>query len=147
MLYHCYLRKGMVYVPTVAKMDVGFYRDTEPVSVVAAGESSDLRRALAQAIARGNPPMVSVPRPLQPPPILLKYAGVKTWSAFARGTSTWSISEEKGIWQIIGTRLERGGGWVDDPDQTITFPSGSGIDEVCDRMAAILQAKVGIGPS
>ena len=34
MLYNCFLKKGVVYVPTVAKLQTGAYTDIEPVAVV-----------------------------------------------------------------------------------------------------------------
>ena len=84
----CYLRRGIVYIPTLGMMDKGLYRDVEPVAVSPSSNSEALRRAFAEVFARGNP---QVPVPKQPdasPSVLLKYAGVKTWRAFARETST-----------------------------------------------------------
>jgi hypothetical protein len=69
----------------------------------------------------------------------LKHAGVKTWSAFARGTSSWSIKKKDGSYQIVGYRTHRDGHWEEDPEQKITFPPRSAPDEVIDRMIAILQ--------
>ena len=34
------------------------------------------------------------------PPVMLKYTGDKSWSAFMRGATCWSIYEEDGIFQI-----------------------------------------------
>ena len=34
-----YLRKGVVYVPTMGKMDEGFYRGVEPVADVSASNT------------------------------------------------------------------------------------------------------------
>ena len=53
MYCHLYLRNGTVYVPTMGKMDKGFYRDIEPVAVVSAANIEAVRQALADAIARG----------------------------------------------------------------------------------------------
>jgi hypothetical protein len=70
---------------------------------------------------------------------VLKYADVKTWSAFARGMSSWSIKEKDESYQIVGYRTNRDGHREGDPEQRITFPPRSTLDEVVDRMIAILQ--------
>jgi hypothetical protein len=52
MLYSCFLKKGVVYVPTVAKLQTGAYTDIEPVAVVPVSNTESLRRAFLDAIAR-----------------------------------------------------------------------------------------------
>jgi hypothetical protein len=85
---HCYLRNGTVFIPTQGEIQKGLYLDIEPVAVVSLSDREALHREFAETIARGNP---SVPLRKQseiPRPLLPKYAGVKTWSAFARGALT-----------------------------------------------------------
>jgi hypothetical protein len=48
MLFHAYLRAGVVYVPTVGKQQGGAYADIEPVAVVRAMNTEALRRALLE---------------------------------------------------------------------------------------------------
>jgi hypothetical protein len=143
MLHYCYLRKGVVYVPTVAKTVAGFYLGVDPVAVVPVSHTADLRRALQETIARGNPRVLTPTRRNFPPPVTLKYAGVKTLAAFERGTLTWDMEKNGKVYQIKIGRKHPEGGWEEDPDQIITLPPGSGVDEVCDRMVAILQAHAG----
>jgi hypothetical protein len=139
MLFHSYLRDGIVYVPTVAVREGGpVYTDIEPVAVVPATNTEALRRALLEAIGRKNI-VVPVPNGKWPAPILLKYAGVRSWSAFARNASLWSIEEEGGVFQIVGYRKHPKGYWEQDPGQKTHFPAGSTVDEVVDRMIVILQ--------
>jgi hypothetical protein len=109
MLCHFYLRKDIVYIPALGKVDKGFYRSVEPVVVVPLSNTEALRQALLDTIARGNP---AVPR-LAPgqsySPVTLKYAGVKSWSAFERGASYWSIKEDAGIFRVVPHRkVEQG---------------------------------------
>jgi hypothetical protein len=140
MLFHAYLKNGIVYVPTVAVREGGpVYTDVEPVGVVAVSDTEALRRALLDAIARGN---VTLPRPTGawPAPVLVKHAGVRTWSEFARNTSLWSIEEENGIYQIVGYRRRPGGSWEQDAQQKTPFSPGATIDLVVDRMIAVLQS-------
>jgi hypothetical protein len=137
MLYSCYLRNSIVYVPTVGKRG-GVYDDIEPVAVVPAANTEGLRRAFLDTIVRRNVDLPLV-KGKWPPPVLLKYAGLKTWSAFARGTITWSIKEDDGNYQIVGYRTHPDGYWVEDSAQKIEFPPATSVDTVIDRMIAILQ--------
>jgi hypothetical protein len=134
-----YLRKGTVYLPTMGKMDKGFYRGVEPVAVVSASDTEGIRQALQATIARGNPIVPMLRRREIQPPVLLKYAGVKSWSAFERGMLFWDITEEHGTFKIAGQRKHPDGMWKDDPERTFTFPSAATIDDVIERMIAILQ--------
>jgi hypothetical protein len=141
MLFHAYLRRNVVYVPTVAKRDTAVYTDIEPVAVVSVAHSKALRRALLDAIARKNA-TIPVPKGKWPAPVLLKYAGVKSWSAFARDASLWSIEDDGGKYLIVGYRTHPKGYWEQDPDQKTVFPPGSTVDDVIERMIAILQDAV-----
>ncbi len=138
-MYNCYAKKGTVYVPTVVKLQTGLYMDVEPVAVVPIVDTHGLRRAFLKAIARGNVVVPNPPQDKWPPPVLPKYAGVKTWSAFARGASLWSIKEQDGNYKIAGYRSPRAGYWEPDPEQKIEFPPGSSVDAVVERMIEILQ--------
>jgi hypothetical protein len=138
MVFHAYIRRGIVYVPTVAQREGGAYTEIEPVAVVPITNIDGLHRALAEATARKNI-IVPVPKGKWPAPVLLKYAGVKTWSAFAHDASPWSIEEQDGQYQIVGYRTHPKGYWEQDPEQKIKFPAGTAIDTVIDRMIAILQ--------
>lgn len=140
MYSHVYMKNGTVYVPTVAKMSDGFYRDIEPVAVVAVSNTEALRQALSDAIARGNPGASMLPRRQWPQPVVLKYAGEKSWSSFEREMSLFGLEEKSGVFSIIGKRKKPDGTVVDDPEQNITFAHGTGVDRVVDCMIATLQA-------
>jgi hypothetical protein len=92
-----------------------------------------------ETIAREN---VVIPDPdpkaLRAPPLILKYAGVKSWSAFFRNASMWGIAEDDGVYKIINYRKHPKGHYQQDPAQEIQFPAGSTINEVLDRMIGIL---------
>jgi hypothetical protein len=137
MLYKCYLRNGIVYVPTVGNRG-GVYTAIEPVAVVSVANTEGLRAAFRDTIARKN---IDVPpvRGKWPPPILPTYAGVKTSAAFDRGALTWNIRENEEKYKIVGYRTHHDGYWTEDQDQTIEFPAGTLMDAVIDRMIEILQ--------
>jgi hypothetical protein len=135
---HIYLRKGMVIIPTSGSVHRGLHRDVEPVAAVAASDTDAVRRALLDTIARGNPLTAYYSRGTYPQPVVLKYAGVKTWSAFARGTSNWTIKEKDGRYQIVGYKMHPDG-WVEDPEQITSFAVGTTLDDVVDRAIEIVQ--------
>ena len=139
MLLHCYLKNGVVYVPTVVRLKTGAYMNVEPVAVVPAANTEDLRRAFWDTIARGNKVVPNPPKDEWPPSVLAKYAGVKTWAAFARNASGWSVEETDGHYQIVGYRKHPKGYWVKDPEQKINLDPGATVDEVIARAIAILQ--------
>lgn len=146
MLYNCFLKQGTVYVPTVVKMQTGVYSDVEPVAVISAADTQGLRHALLDAISRGNRVVPNPPKDAWPAPILLKYSGAKTWSAFARGASPWSIIQDgDGSYHIAGYRTHPGGYWERDLEQKIDFQASVKVETVVDRMIAILQQAAGNG--
>ena len=141
MLFTCYLREGVVYIPTMARrLSEPIYTTLEPVAVVRLINTEEVRRALLETIARKN---ILIPHPdpkaLRSPPLILKYAGVKSWSAFFRKTSTWSITEDDGVYKILNYRKHPKGHWQEDPAQEIQFPPGTTATGVVDRMIAILR--------
>jgi hypothetical protein len=143
MFYNCILKNSIVYVPTVAKTEAGFYIDCEPVAVVPIASTGVLRQAFHDVMGRGNVIIPTPKRASYPHPVLLKYAGAKTWSAFARGASQWSIKEKEGNYQIVGYRTHPDGYWVEDSSQKVDFEPGSTVDDVIDRMITILHAAAG----
>jgi hypothetical protein len=139
MLYHIYLKKRMVYLPTTVNQGTARYLEVDPVTVVPVVDTEDLRRAMRTTIPKENrfvPPSIEDARK---PPVLLKYTGDKSWSAFMRGTSPWSIYEKDGKYQIKGYHVHSKGYWERDKTQTIEFPAGTRLDDVIDRMIEILQ--------
>jgi hypothetical protein len=138
MRLNLYLRNNKVIIPTLGAVHQRLYRDIEPVAAMDVSDAYGIRQALHATIARGNPPTPYYQRGTYPQPVVVKHAGVRSWSAFARGTSTWNIKEKDGNYQIIGHYLHRDG-WAEDPKQKIDFPAGTSIDAVIDRMIAILQ--------
>jgi hypothetical protein len=141
MLVTCYLRDGVIYVPTMARRETEpVYTDVEPVSVAPLDNPDHVRRALLESFARKN---ITIPSPdanaLRAPPVILKYAGVKSWSAFFRNASTWNITEDDGLYKILFYSKHPKGYWEPDLGREIQFPSGTMVSAVVDRMIAILQ--------
>src|SRR5579883_1292439 len=139
MLLGVYLRKGVVYLPTLSKTVDGIYKIGEPVAVVSVSETGRLKQALLDTASRGNPRVPNPPRDAQQIFILPKYAGVKSMAAFYQSLQIWDISDYDNIYRIVGQRPRRDRGWEDDPDNVVTFPPDTKLDEVIDRAIDILQ--------
>lgn len=137
MLYKCYLRNSIVYVPSIGKRG-GAYVVIEPVAAVPVSNTDDLHHAFAETIARGNAALPLL-KGKRSPPLMLKYTGVGSWPAFVRSTLNWNIQEIGGRYQIVGHLSRPNGSWVEDLDHKIVFPSGTTLDAVVDRMIEILQ--------
>jgi hypothetical protein len=139
MVYSIYLKNGTVYLPAMVNQGTARYMEVEPVTVVSVADTVALRGALQAKISKPNDFVAPSIEDARKPAVVLKYSGDKSWSAFMRGTSPWEISEKDGKFRISGHRVHRKGYWEVDPDQMIHFPVGTALDEVIDRMIAILQ--------
>jgi len=120
--------------------------ELDPIDVVRVTDAVGLRRAFHRVFQLGNPVGPEWLRHEYPPPPILKHAGVKTWSAFARNARCWDIGDTSGAWQIVGHKKKERGFFVQDDDQRVSFPPGATVDEVIDRMIAILQEHAGVVP-
>jgi hypothetical protein len=138
MLWNVYLRRGKVYVPTVAQTGAGFYLDIEPVEVVLACDSEAVRNAVQKALSRGNPPVPTPTRAAFPTPVVLRFANVKSWAAFQRGATNWIILTADNRYEIKQSRNHPQGGWVPDPALTEVLPLDSGHEGVAVRMACLI---------
>jgi len=70
------------------------------------------REALAATITRGNPIVPKLRRWEWPSPVILKYAGVRTWSAFQRGMPAWETERKDGTFRMAGNTKRPNGMWL-----------------------------------
>jgi hypothetical protein len=137
---------GTVYVPTVAQTEAGFYLDIDPVEVVPAADTESLQRTIRKALSSGNPIVATPTRATFPKPVVVKYAKVKSWSTFEKGTLVWTIVENSGNYQIEPKRKAPDRGWEDDPTKIESLPSGTTPDGVAQRVVALIQLSEGVVP-
>ena len=140
MLWEIYLKKDTVYLPTVAKTDAGIYSDIEPVKVVQVWDTDAFVAAIKETMARGNPIIPTPKRDAWPEPVVLKYANVKSWSAFEKETVDWAIVKKAGIYQIKPGKRHPDGGWEDDRERIETLPEGATVDDVAKRAVELVQS-------
>jgi hypothetical protein len=139
-LWHIYVRQGIAYVPTVAKAEAGFYLDIEPVAAVPATDVDAVQAAVRQAIGTGNPRVPTPTRAAFPKPVVLKHARVKSWSAFEKGASQWTISREGDRYQIQAYRKRPDAGWEPDPSRVELLPEGAGVEAVAERVSSSVRS-------
>lgn len=134
-----YLRKGTAFVPTTAKTEAGYWLAVEPVDVRKVADPEALHSMLLAAINRGNPIVPTPARHNFPRPIMERYCGLKSLSAFERTASCWAISEHDGRFQIYEwRRSERYRGARERADETeVILPGDTPIETVTMRAAEI----------
>ncbi len=132
-----YLRKSIVYIPTSRLIPGSFYRQTEPVQVAPATDISALTDAFERAIAIGNPSITEAEAAASPSWVTVARTGVKSRSAFERGTLTWSVNidPKTGEYRMHPYVPLKGGGWAPERVSLFTLPADTPIPEVA-RCAA-----------
>ena len=141
MVGEIYLRKDTAYLPTLGKTEAGFYSGIEPVAVVPIRDADAFVAAIKETITRGNPAIPTPKRDAWPEPVILKYAKVKSWSAFEKEALYWGIEEKGGTYQIEPGKRHPEGGWEDDRERIETLPNGTTVDDFAKRVVALVQSK------
>lgn len=139
MLWHLYLRRGTVFIPTVARTDAGFYLDVDPVAVLDSTNRQGLIDALKRAISSGNPVVETPTRATFPKPVVLKYAHVKSWAAFEKSASCWTIKKVDDIFELHSPQENRAGSWDQDAARIETFEGEAAIEVLASSIVDQLQ--------
>jgi hypothetical protein len=134
-----YLRRGTAFVPTTARTEAGYWMAIEPVDVRKVESPEALQSMLLAAIKRGNPVVPTPTRDNFPRPVMERYCGLKSLSAFERTASCWAISQHDGEFYVYEwRRSERYRGAREKADETeVSLPGGTPIDMVAMRAAEI----------
>lgn len=131
---HCsfYLRKGTVYVPTMAKTRSGYWLATEPVDVVRVEDAEALKAVLLKVIARGNPVVPTPSRKHYPPDVMRRYCGMRSFSAFEQTAQLWQISQSMDSYVILPMRRSETyrGAWEGNREQETIVPLDADIEDV-----------------
>lgn len=129
-----YLRSGVAFIPTTAKTQAGFYIDVEPVEVVPVTERTSLERALLRTIQRGNPIVPTPARATFPAPVVLAHAKMRSWAAFEKSASGWSIAKVEGAFTIAPYRAGKHGGWKEDLESKEAIPDDVALRDIVARV-------------
>jgi hypothetical protein len=141
----CYLRRGIVYVPTFGRTPNGWHRMIEPIAAVPLEKTDDIRAAVEERFRRGTPMVGTAPSTQdEKRDALLVLAGAESWTAFDRSsTGSWKITHGEEGFKIIPWRLHsKKGGWTADKEAAISLPAGTAFDAACDRLIGMMRATV-----
>lgn len=128
-----YIRKGLVYLPTIAEAKSGFFLEIEPIEVADVNDKQAVREAVFATLAR-NRPVVPDPDPetYKMAPILA-LAGVKSWSTFYKNAKQLGVMRGESGYEIF--RLKPyGRGFTSDETSRIKLPGNCTIAQVVDRV-------------
>jgi hypothetical protein len=130
-----YRRNGKDYVTACSRTRDGFWLEEGPVDVLDAGDSAALAQAVRSALARSTHGIRSPKDCSSHVNRVVEAAGLKRYSAFARGTALVTVEEKDGLLRMIPNR--NGGsreGYLGEEDKAIDLPSGtSGLAEAIER--------------
>lgn len=103
----------------MAKTEAGYWMGIEPVDVQKVESPEALQTLLMAAIKRGNPVVLTPTRGNFPRPVMERYCGLKSLSAFERTATCWAISQDDGNFRIYEwRRSERCHGAREKADET-----------------------------
>jgi len=132
MYWSFYLRKNVAYIPTTAKTEAGYWLAVEPVDVAPVANAEALHRLLLKAIGRGNPVVKTPTRQNFPPPVMGRYCGMKSLSAFERTAALWGISVRDDSYVICPWRrsTQHRGAWEEDYERSTVLPLTTPFEHV-----------------
>ena len=133
-MWHIYVRKGMAFVPDVARTEAGFFLDVEPVRVAKLSDLQSLASAIEQAMTAGNPRVPTPTRAAFPKPVILKPAGAKNWNAFVEQGACFTVFRGDDELEITETARNDDGEWVDAPSLNRKLPANSVALDIAKRI-------------
>lgn len=140
------LYKGIVYIPTSYVVEGGGpFFEGAPVESVPVEQAKKLRLTLLSAIDRGNAPItraeVATSRTANTPPMLAA-TGARSWHDLDRRMKgSWSVVEKDGTYQIRVDQPMQLRGWHEDKGKRIEFPPRTPVEDVIDRLIAMMQKR------
>jgi hypothetical protein len=140
MLQEFMVRRGTVYIPTLAETTAGFYRAIEPVATAELCDAAGLKKVLKEMLLRGNPRIPTTQ--VKGKPVVLKYFPVKSWSQFEKEAAYWTISEKAGIYEFGPWKRREDRGWEEDSTKLRRMPPNSTLDEVVDEVVKSVQVSL-----
>jgi hypothetical protein len=114
------LYQGVVYIPTSHRVERdGFLLQKSPVECAPVAQSERLREAIRATHAR-------------------------SWDTLDRQTKgLWSLVEKNGLYEIRVDQPMEARGWREDETKRVRFPPGTAVENVIDRLIAMIQECAG----
>jgi hypothetical protein len=141
------LYKGIVHIPTSYIVERnGFFFEGTPLDSVPVEQTEKLRQAILAAMGRDNPPIsraeVGAALSDSKNSAMLAATRARSWSVLDRQTQgLWSIVDRSGFYEIRVKEPMAPRGWHEDKTKRVQFPSGTSVDEVIERLIAMIQER------
>ncbi len=134
-----YVRKNQVFIPSSGDTKEGIVLDIEPIEVADLQDVAGVRVALTNVIARGRR-LVPLPAPdaFNKHPVH-QLAGVKTWSAFYKGTRQLFLVRRDGSFELFALKKGDQGGYVPDEPTRQWITPDVPLAPAIDRIVALIQ--------
>lgn len=133
-LWLLFVRKGKVFVPTMARTEAGYYLGIEPVAVIDCDDRGAIHSVLVDTIQRGNPVIPTPSRSNFPRDPLLKYANVKSISTFEQTAQCWKVGRYANEYVIAPYRPSSSGGSQEDNSSRESLPLDQPIQSIVQRL-------------
>ena len=125
-VWHVYVRGDLVVIPTFSRATAGYFLDTEPVAVSSVRARDEFVRTLDATITTGNPRVPTPTRNCFPKPVVLRYAGVRSWKALESKAVCFTIQHFEGALELSVTGRGDDGRWTDSPIEAVGFSDSAG---------------------
>jgi hypothetical protein len=135
-----YIIGRRVVIPVVGRTEDGLYLEVEPVAELSLDDGQGLARSLLAMLHRGNPRIPAPQRGAFPKPVVLKYTKAKSWAAFEKVATCWSISLTDGMFRFGPYLRSIGRGFEEDPDKMEVMPDSAPLESVVHRLVSLMQA-------
>jgi hypothetical protein len=140
------LHKGVVHIPTSYRVGRGgFYYEHTPLESIPVEQTGRLRQAIMTAIERGNPPISraevrALSNGKNSP--MLAATGARSWDTLDRQMiGSWSITDRNGVYEIRVDQPMEPRGWHEEKAKRVEFPPGTSIEDVIERLIAMIQER------
>ncbi len=135
-----YLRRNIVYIPTLKQIPGSYSHETEPVQIVPASDAIAVAEAFKHAIDSGNPPITEKEAAALPSWTITTPTGVTSRRAFDKDAITWSLDMDPttGEYRMWGYEPFKGGGRVPGSVPAFTLPADTPRLEVAGRAAELI---------
>jgi len=130
-------KTGAILIPHRVKTEDGFWLSVEPVETAHANDTISVVNAVRTIAGLGVRIVPTPARDAFPKPILLKYAGSKSWSAFHRTHELIALEENaNGQLTIVPWQRAHGRSYVPNLALLKALPDGATLD---DAVSGVIQ--------
>jgi hypothetical protein len=142
-IFHFYLHKSQLIIPTVYETEDGMYVDDSPVSVCSIANEEKLRAAIKNELEKGNPKQAVSPDSFEHKAgsVILEKLGLKHWAAFEKESLMVTCHTSDEECKIYITGRARDGMWSHDIIGPARLDKQASLDDIAAFIVAEVQIK------